>query len=240
MSKGGGRVNTIILKGSLFLLICTLNSISSVNVMGQTNPPRAVVTEDGLKVMIGNRVVLQGERNGYVFVYKVTYSPMGRYFVVIVCGYECTDNIGYLFRADGSGKREFTGRWDYILQDKVEWSADGTKLYYYRINSTGADPPKGAPAEGWVVVDPASGRKGFEASRHLQTGQPYTVFDVDDLVVRSAPGKSAKEIGRLAQNTKGVTVTGPGKISGRSIWVPIRHKTLAGWVNQRYLFAEPK
>jgi hypothetical protein len=87
------------------------------------------------------------------------YSPDGEYFVALGCGYECNDNVGFVFKSDGSGKRKITDRWDFILQDKIEWSADGKKLLYYRINSTGADPPENSPPTGWVEVDLITGRK---------------------------------------------------------------------------------
>jgi len=205
----------------------------------QTDSQRADVSDDKLKLTLGNRVLLQNDRDGFMSVHQVRYSPTDRHFVVIGCGYECTDNVGFLFNADGGGKRKFTARWDFVLQDKVEWSADGRKIFYYRINSTGAGPQKGAPPQGWVEVDVRSGRKGLAVSRRLRPGVSYSVFNAaDGLVVRAAPGTAAKELGRLEQDAKGVQATGPTRQSGRSIWVPIRHDSLKGWVNQSYLFEE--
>ncbi len=205
----------------------------------QTDSQRADASDDKLRLTFGNRVLLQNDRDGFMSVHQVRYSPTGRHFVAIGCGYECTDNVGFLFNADGSGKRKFTARWDFVLQDKVEWSADGRKIFYYRINSTGAGPQKGAPPQGWVEVDVRSGRKGLAVSRRLRAGVNYSVFNAGDgLVVRAAAGMAAKELGRLEQGAKGVQVTGPAKQIGRSIWVPIRHDSLRGWVNQSYLFEE--
>lgn len=172
-------------------------------------------------------------------VHRIVYSPGGKHFVVIGCGFECTDNIGFLFRADGNRKRKFTARWDLILQDKLEWSTDGSKIYYYRINSTGADPPKSAPPEAWVVVDVTTGRKQPANTRRLDRRARYSVFNTGDgLAVRARPGVRANEVGRLPSDAKGITITGPGRLSGRALWVPIKHGELSGWVNQNFLFKD--
>ena len=219
---------------------CVLSAVlSAAPAFAQNDPRRAAPSGDGLKVLLGAQVLLQSDRDAFMSVHRVIYSPTGRHFVVIGCGFECTDNVGFLFSAEGGGKRKFTARWDHVLQDKVEWSADGTKLYYYRINSTGADSPRGTPPEGWVEVSIQSGAKRSAASRRLKTGTDYSVFNAsDDLAVRSAPGTSAKEVGRLARDAKGVRVTGVSKQSGRGMWVPIQHQGVTGWVNQSFLFEE--
>lgn len=221
------------------MLVAAVGALSAAPAFAQNDPRRAAPSGDGLKVLLGAQVLLQSDRDAFMSVHRVIYSPTGQRFVVIGCGFECTDNVGFLFNADGGGKRKFTAQWDHVLQDKVEWSDDGTKLYYYRINSTGADPPRGAPPEGWVVMDAASGRKSGGVARRLRTGANYSVFNASDgLAVRSAPGTSAKEVGRLAPDAKGVRVTGPGKQSGRGTWVPIQHQSVTGWVNQSFLFEE--
>ena len=126
-----------------------------------------------------------------------------------------------------------------IFDDKLEWSVDGSKIYYFRINSTGADPPKTAPPEGWVVVDVATGRKGPATTRRLDPRASYSVFNTSDgLAVRALPGVNAKEVGRLPSDAKGLSVTGPAKLSGRALWVPIEHNSLSGWVNQNFLYQE--
>jgi hypothetical protein len=218
-----------------WFFVCALMATANA----QSPPPRAVVSDDDLKVMLGSKVLLQNEQDGFMSVHRIVYSPDNKNFVVIGCGFECTDNIGFLFRANGTRKRRFTARWDVILQDKLEWSTDSRKVYYFRINSTGADPPKTAPPEGWVVVDVATGKKGPATTRRLQEGASYSVFNTSDgLAVRALPGVRAKELGRLSSDAKGVIVTGPGKLSGRAIWVPIKHDALSGWVNQNFLFKE--
>lgn len=219
------------------LLICVL-ALNQTAIANAQN--RAVASDDKLKVMLGKKVILDSERDGFMAVHRIVYSPNGKNFVVIGCGYECTDNIGFLFRADGTRKRTFTARWDVIFDDKLEWSTDGTKIYYFRINSTGADPPKNAPPETWIVVDVATGRKGPATTRRLDQRERYSVFNTaDGLAVRAAPGVRAKEVGRLASDAKDIEVTGPGKLSGRAIWVPIKHDALSGWVNQNLLFKPP-
>jgi len=191
-------------------MLCSLcfDAQSHALVNAQSPPPRAVASDDQMTVVLGNKVLLRSDRDGLMAVHRIVYSPDGKNFVVIGCGFECTDNIGFLFRADGTRKREFTARWDVILQDKLEWSADGSKIYYYRINSTGADPPKTAPPESWIVVDVASGRKGPATTRRLDQRASYSVFNTGDgLAVRAQPGVKAKEVGRLPSDAKGVRVT---------------------------------
>ena len=204
---------------------------------------KAQATEDGAQLKLGNRVLLANEKDGFMAVHKVRYSPDGKRFLVIGCGYECNDNIGFLFNADGSGKRKFTERWDFILQDKVEWSADGKKLFYYRTSSSGADPPRNAPAEGWIEVDAANGRKTAAVSRLLKADESYGVFRIlsgDSLKVREAAGAKSKAIGQLAPDAKGIRVTGERQKIGKDVWVKIKLDKLTGWVNQSYLYEESK
>lgn len=223
----------------LSLLISISLLLQSTRANAQNSPVRAEASEDQLKVMLGNKVLLDSERDGFMRVHRIIYSPDNKHFVVIGCGYECTDNIGFLFRADGTRKRKFTARWDVIFDDKLEWSTDSSKIYYFRINSTGADPPRNAPPETWVVVDVANGKKGPATSRRLDQNATYAVFNTSDgLAVRIKPGASAKEVGRLASDAKGIQITGPGKLIGRAFWAPIKHNELTGWVNQNYLFKQ--
>ena len=220
-------------------ILCVLVWSSVATALGQVSS-RAVASSDGLRLMLGNRVLLDSEKDGFMSILLVSYAPNGTNFVAVACGYECTDNIGFLFRADGTGRRDFTGRWDYLFGNKLEWSTDGHSIYYYRINSTGADPPKSAPTEGWVVVDLKTLRKTAATGRKLERGKTYEVFDTNDgLAVRVAPGASAKEIGRIPSDGKGIVVTGDGRIFGRTVWVPVEYKELKGWANQNYLFQTP-
>jgi hypothetical protein len=211
----------------LFLLL------ACVTAAGQT------ASEDGEKLLLGNRILLDNNKDGFMAVHQVRRSPDGKRFAVIACGYECTDNAGFLFNADGSGKRKLTARWDFILQNALEWSADGRKLFYYRINSTAADPPKTAPAEGWVEIDVATGRKAAAISRTLKPNASYAVFNVrydDSLNVREAPHLKAAAIGRLPHDAKDIKFTGGKQRVGRETWVRIKHGNITGWVNQNYLY----
>ena len=225
------------MKNYLFCgLLCILFLSLAPVVNAQT---RAAATDDQLRVFLGKKLLLQNDRDGFMRVHRIVYAPNGKNFVVIGCGYECTDNIGFLFRADGTRKRKFTARWDVIFDDKLEWSTDSTKIYYFRINSTGADPPKTAPPESWVVVDVATGKKGPATTRRLDQRASYSVFNTSDgLAVRAAPGVNAKEVGRLPSDAKGVRITGPARLSGRALWVPIKHNGLSGWVNQNFMFKD--
>ncbi len=201
----------------------------------------AVISADYTKLTLGEQVLLQAEKDGFLSIHKVRYSPAQDYFLVIACGYECNDNVGFLFAADGSGKRKFTERWDFILQTAAEWSADGKYIYYYRINSSGATPPAGAPPPGWVQLDIKSGEKTPATTRILQPAASYRVFNVasdDVLNVRAQAGAAAALVGTLPPETTGVRVTGPGVATGGSMWVPIQHGDLTGWVNQNFLCEE--
>lgn len=198
-------------------------------------------SEDGAKLLLGNRLLLDNNKDGFMSVHQVRRSPDGKRFAVIACGYECTDNVGFLFTADGNNKRKFTARWDFILQDTLEWSADGRKLFYYRINSTGADPPKTAPAEGWVEIHVATGRKAAATSRTLKPNASYAVFNVrpnDSLNVRETPSLKTKAVAQLPHDAKGIKVTGNKQKVGKETWVMINHGGFSGWVNQNYLFEE--
>jgi len=200
---------------------------------------KITISQDRTKLDLGNRVLLDNEKDGFMSIHQVLYSPDGDHFAVIGCGYECTDNIGFLFNADGRGKRKFTGRWDSIFQDKIEWSADGKKLYYYRINSTGADPPASAPSEGWVEVSLGSGRKKMASSRTLKPGAKYAVFNVlasDTLNVREAPGVRAKITARLPSDATGIEYSGESRKVGKDTWAKIKFNGITGWVNQSYLY----
>ncbi len=194
-----------------------------------------------MKVLLGGKAILDNSKDSFMSVKQVIYSPDAKYFLVLGCGYECNDNIGYLFNSDGSGKRKITGRWDNILQDKVEWSSDSKKLYYYRIKSTGADPPANAPTEGWIEVNVINGAKAPAASRVLQSSANYSVFRVvpnDVLNMRESPCPTARIVAKLPYDTKGIKITGNSRRIGGQTWVPITHTNISGWVNQSYLYQE--
>ena len=218
-------------------------SLLCLALCAMANAQKAQATEDGAKLKLDGRVLLTNENDGFMAVYQVNYSPDGKRFLAIGCGYECNDNIGFLFNADGSGKRKLTARWDFILQNKIEWSADGKKIYYYRINSSGADSPRKAPPEGWVEVDAATGRKAAAISRSLKLKTRYSVFGLlrdDWLNVRQSPGTRANVMGKLPHDAKGISFTGEKQKVGKDTWVKIAHDGLTGWVNQNFLYESSK
>lgn len=207
---------------------------------GQTPLPNSAfsLNDTGAQLRLGGRVLLDAQQDGFMSIREVLPAPDQHYFAVVACGYECNDNLGFLFRADGSGKRKFTARWDVILQTALEWSADGRRLYYYRINSSGADAPRRAPTPGWVAVDVRTGAKTSAQLRRLKSTARYAVFNVrpgDVLNVRARAAARAQIIGLLAHDTKGVRVTGAAVLSGGNTWAPIQAQGLSGWVNQNYL-----
>ena len=229
-----------------FLFASLLALLCSTLAAGQTTTSKAIVSEDGSQLSLGNRILLKNTTDGFMSVKQIRPAPDGKHFAVIACGYECNDNIGFLFNADGTGKRNFTALWDFILQDKVEWSADGKRLFYFRIHSTGAEAPANVPAEsqleGWIEVNVTTGRKSKAVSRTLKTLIPYNVFNVapnDSLNVREAPNGKAEIIGKLAHNANGIHVTQERRVAGQITWVKIKHDMLVGWVNQNYLYEQP-
>jgi hypothetical protein len=186
-------------------------------------------------------LLLEARRDGFFSLKELRYAPDARHFVVIACGYECNDNLGFLFQADGSGKRQFTARWDYVLQTAVEWSGDGRKLYYFRLNSSGARAPRGAPRSGWIEVDVQTGRKRPALSRRLKETARYTVINLrgnEVLPVRAAPNTKAKIVGALPPGAQGVKVVGASVLAQGVRWVRVEAPGVAGWVNQNYLCEE--
>jgi hypothetical protein len=219
------------------LLTCAV-ALTSATVQ----PQQVMISKDGARLTLGNRVLLQNDRDGFMSVKEVKPGPRGKRFLVIACGYECNDNIGFLFNADGTGQRRINARWDFILQDKAEWSADGRKLFYYRINSSGADPQPNAPPEGWVEIDVATGHKGRAITRTLKTDANYAVFGLiasDGLQVRATPGIYGHPLGMIPADGTGVKFTGQQRRVGRSVWARISFQNLTGWVNQHYLYEQP-
>lgn len=60
----------------------------------------------------------------------------------------------------------------------------------------------------------------------------------DVLYIRPAPGNLKVRLGAIPPDGVGIVVTGPGKRSGKSLWVPIRYEATSGWVNSRFLAEE--
>lgn len=226
---------------AVVLCVSALDLAASQIAPAQT--AKASINESRNQLTFDGRLLLDAEKDGFMSLKEIRYSPTGEHFLVIVCGFECNDNDGFVFNSDGSGKRKITSRWDYILQSAAEWAADGHKLYYFRINSTGANPPPSAPAEGWVEVDLRTGRKSLATTRALKPNASYDVFNVrgdDVLNVRSKPNRRAEIAGAIPHDGKKIKVTGAGVGIGRERWVPISYRNITGWVNQNYLCEEPE
>lgn len=225
----------------LAIAFCVLTSHIAAAPMVVAQNAKASINEARDQLTLDGQVLLDAQKDGFMSLREVRYSPQRRHFLVIACGFECNDNIGFVFKADGSGKRKITARWDYILQSAVEWAKDGQKVFYFRINSTGADPPPSAPAEGWVEVDLKTGRKSPATTRALKTDASYAVINVigdDVLNIRAKPGRTARIVGSISRDGRGIKVTGVGAKAGREQWVPISYRNIAGWVNQNYLYEE--
>ncbi len=212
-------------------------TILTLNTFVQTSQP--VFNADKTRLLLHDKVILDSQKDGFMHLDAIRFAPDGKRFLVLACGFECTDNVGFIFNADGTGKRKFTARWDWILQDKVEWSADSRYVFYYRINSTGADPPANAPREGWMQVAVKTGAKSSATLRRLKPNALYAVFRVtanDSLNVRSAPGLNTKVVGQIPFESKGIRFLGETKSAGKEVWARIQFGNLSGWVKQTYLY----
>ncbi len=66
----------------------------------------------------------------------------------------------------------------------------------------------------------------------------YNVAYVEEggvLNVRQEPGITKPIVGTLPFDAEKIRVTGPPKVVDNSVWVPVQHDNLIGWVNERYL-----
>lgn len=204
---------------------------------------KPVFNEDQSQMLMNGKVILDHQKDGFLGLSKIRFAPDGKRFFVLACGFECTDNIGFIFNAKGTGKRRFTAAWDMIFQEGVEWSADGKWIFYYRINSTAAEPPKNAPKEGWVQFNLNTGAKSVATTRALKSNMTYGVFRVrfDDMLnIRSTPGTNTEVVGKIPSDSKGIQFTGESKQIGKETWVKIKFLTITGWVNQSYLYEVAK
>ncbi len=67
--------------------------------------------------------------------------------------------------------------------------------------------------------------------------KPFRVAGVDPadvLNIRSGPSSDFQSVGGIPSNSRGITITGPCM----SDWCPVKHRSLVGWVNRRYLLEE--
>jgi hypothetical protein len=67
--------------------------------------------------------------------------------------------------------------------------------------------------------------------------RPFRVAGVDPsdvLNIRTGPSSDYQSVGSIAPDSRGITITGPCA----NDWCPVKHRTLVGWVNRRYLTEE--
>ena len=67
--------------------------------------------------------------------------------------------------------------------------------------------------------------------------KPFRVAGVDPsdvLNIRTGPSPDYQAVGGIPSNSHGITITGPCQ----NDWCPVRHQTLVGWVNRRFLTEE--
>lgn len=61
------------------------------------------------------------------------------------------------------------------------------------------------------------------------------VDEFDTLNVREGTGVGYSIVGTLPSDAADIQITGESKIVGKSVWVPIEHGALVGWVNRYFL-----
>jgi len=66
----------------------------------------------------------------------------------------------------------------------------------------------------------------------------HFIEDNDVLNIRSGPGVTNPIVGELKLTTADLRATGAGQVVGNSLWLPIQHNDVNGWVNSRYLVEE--
>jgi len=59
---------------------------------------------------------------------KIDYAATNDYFYVLLGCFEMDDRL-FLFNADGSEKKEITGKWDVVNSGIVNWDPDGKSLF---------------------------------------------------------------------------------------------------------------
>lgn len=67
--------------------------------------------------------------------------------------------------------------------------------------------------------------------------RPFRVAGVDPsdvLNIRTGPSSDYQSVGSIPPDSRGITITGPCA----NDWCPVKHRTLVGWVNRRYLTEE--
>jgi hypothetical protein len=196
----------------------------------------AEATDDG-KVLLGDETLLDTTRDapGCFDVGEISYSPTCEHFLVVLSCFE-GDNTAFLFKADGSDRREVTDEYDLVNYTEYEWAPDGRSFVYKRINScclSDEQIPLDAPVEGMVRYDVETGEKTL-----VSTFRIVNVASDDTLNVRSGPGVNNPVVGEIPPNGTGIEITGEPVVVDPSPWVPVRYGNLEGWVNLRFLELE--
>lgn len=160
--------------------------------------PKEKARIEGTKVYLGEKMLLDAAEFTCFGISEILYAPTDDYFLVIVGCLE-GDNLLFLSRADGSDKKEITGKLDVLNYEEVEWAADGQSFTYHRINGFGYDKKtlemtgeKNPPEEGMIKYDIATGQKTLvgsykpvtaapTASPKTETGEMMTVSEFNNL-----------------------------------------------------------
>jgi hypothetical protein len=195
--------------------------------------PTAFVTIDGW-VNLGDIGLLElaVEAPQCAQVGEISYSPTRDFFLVILAC-QASQDVAFLFRADGSDKRAITGPWDFFKDLNHQWAPDGGSFVYERINACCVPPsavPPDAPLPGLVRYDVEAGEKHL-ISKYRVAG----VHSWDALNVRTGPGVEYPIAGEIPFDGKDVAITGVAIGVGSSRWVPVRYREVTGWVNMKYI-----
>jgi hypothetical protein len=76
-----------------------------------------------------------------------------------------------------------------------------------------------------------------QAPAPVHVATPFRVAGVDPsdvLNIRTGPSSDYQTVGAIPPDSRGITITGPCL----NDWCPVKHRTLVGWVNRRFLTQE--
>lgn len=101
---------------------------------------------------------------------------------------------------------------------------------------------KAPPAKARVAAQKARvqvAKVDGEKAKSIKTSsaKPFRVAGVDPadvLNIRNGPSPDYQSVGGIPSDSHGITITGPCQ----NEWCPVKHRTLVGWVNRRYLAEE--
>jgi uncharacterized protein YraI len=104
-------------------------------------------------------------------------------------------------------------------------AVESVKPQFFRSEKVRAAKVQAAKVEIAKVETPKIVRKPFRVAG---------VNPADVLNIRNGPSPDYQSVGGIPSDSHGITITGPCL----NDWCPVKHRTLIGWVNRRYLAEE--